>query len=109
MEGFSFTIPCGFGRLDEAPFWIINDAVYELFSVPRHFPFIPAVTTYSFLTVPIAYRSLDGYTFQCSTFRGDEMELGMISTIRVIPGEWPSSSFKASLCQACTPIEGTAL
>lgn len=55
-------IHCDLNRQSVAPFWRINDSVYELFHIPTYFEII----NYSFLTVPVADRSLS-QPFQCVT------------------------------------------
>ena len=90
VAGFSTNIPCDFGRQEEAPFWIINGTVYELFSIPRNFPFIPVVDSFSTLHIPFVYLALNGITFQCITFDERGADVGELARLTV---EDPSMNF----------------
>ena len=90
VAGLSASIPCEFGNIiQEAPFWLINGTVYELFSIPRHFPFIPVVDSYSALTIPSAYLELDNTTFQCAILSENGLKLGNASWLHVVQGMLP--------------------
>ena len=52
---------CEYDRQSNAPFWRINNEVYDLFHVPIYF----LVDSYSFLRIPKAHHLFDEYTFQC--------------------------------------------
>ena len=66
MEGVSsnIIIPCSLGRGEEAPFWIINDIVYELFSVPQYL----IVESFSELTIRVVILDLNNTIFQCALY-----------------------------------------
>ncbi len=83
LSGLSTSIPCY--NHEETPFWFINGTVYELFSIPRHFPFIPVVDSYSALTIPYVYLALDQTTFQCAMFGENGLENGTLTQLTVIP------------------------
>ena len=54
-------IGCELNEQRDAPFWRINNEVYDLFHVPIYF----RVDSYAFLTIPKAHHLFDEYTFQC--------------------------------------------
>ena len=63
VEGIeeNIMIPCHLDRQMAAPFWRINDHVYDLFHVPAYF----RVESYTALTIPEVSHSFNNYTFQC--------------------------------------------
>ena len=87
VAGLSVTIPCDheFGRQNEAPFWIINGIVYELFSIPRNFPFIPVIESYVFLNIPFVYLALNQSTYQCIAFDTNGAVNGSFVQLIVFP------------------------
>ena len=86
VAGLLTSIPCDFsGILQEAPFWLINGTVYELFSIPRHFPFIPVVESYATLNIPSVPLSISGTTFQCARFNGSGVIRGIPVQLTVVP------------------------
>ena len=53
-------IPCDLNsQMDAAPFWRINDRVYDFFHVPAYF------RVESYITIPEVSLSLNNYIFQC--------------------------------------------
>ena len=60
-EDTNVPIECDLSIERSAPFWRINENVYDLFHVPIYF----RVDSFSFLTIPMINLSFDGYTFQC--------------------------------------------
>ena len=78
-------IHCDLGRQDEAPFWIINGSIYELFSIPHSFlsnglPIIPTVNSFTRITIPIITTDLNGRTvFQCGLFGDNDVVLDGLS------------------------------
>ena len=63
VEGIStnIAIQCGLDRQMAAPFWRINDHVYDIFHAPAYF----RVESYTALTIPEVSQAFDDYTFQC--------------------------------------------
>ena len=61
----NINIPCSLGREEEAPFWYINDTVYELFSIPSNFLYIPVVDSYTQLSIPEVAEELNHTVFTC--------------------------------------------
>ena len=63
VEGVStnIAIQCDLVQQMAAPFWRINDHVYDIFHVPAYF----RVGSYITLTIPEVSRSINNYTFQC--------------------------------------------
>ena len=64
-------IPCNLVIGEEAPFWLINDISYELFSIPLYFPYIPTVESFSQLTIPVVPLELNNTHFQCASYDED--------------------------------------
>ena len=54
-------ILCDLNSQMDAPFWRINDRVYDFFHVPAYF----RVERYITLTIPEVNLSLNNYIFQC--------------------------------------------
>ena len=63
VEGVSdnVMILCDLHLQMAAPFWRINNRVYDIFHVPAYFK----VESYRTLTIPKVSRSFNNYTFQC--------------------------------------------
>lgn len=87
----NIAILCNVGQQDETPFWYINGSVYELFSIPRRFlsgvtpAVIPAVDSYSALTIAAVTRELNGITFRCAVFNENGIVvLGIGSMLNVV-------------------------
>ena len=69
----NIVINCGLGRQDEAPFWVINGSIYELFSIPQSFlsngvPVVPTVDSFERLAIPQVTTDLNRTVFQCDLF-----------------------------------------
>lgn len=98
VVGSRVPIPCDFGHQTEAPFWVINGIVYELFSIPYNIKFIPNVDKFSELDIPIVYPQLNGFTFQCGTISNDnELELGTLIELIAVP----QGTHKKLYCNSC--------
>ena len=63
VEGIdtNVVIICEHDRQSDAPFWRINDEVFDLFHVSIYF----RVDSYSFLIIPNVHHLFNGSTFQC--------------------------------------------
>ena len=63
VEGVStnIAIQCDLDRQMAAPFWRINDHVYDIFHIPPYF----RVESYTALTIPEVSHSFNDYTFRC--------------------------------------------
>ena len=87
-------ILCRLGLRGVTPFWIINESVYGLLSIPYTFlpdvqpPLIPIVDSYFSLTIPRVTRDLNGVTFQCAIYSENGVIFGQITRIRVIPSKF---------------------
>ena len=73
-------IQCELARQDEAPFWMINGSIYELFSIPHSFlsngvPVIPTVNSFARITIPQVTADLNRTVFQCGLFRDNDVVL----------------------------------
>ena len=91
VVGLSTSILCSLSarrNINVAPFWFINGTVYELFSIPRHFPFIPVVDSYSHLTIPNVPLTVDQTTFQCARFSENGLDNGDSITLSVVQGKY---------------------
>ena len=82
MAGVStnIVINCDLARQDEAPFWMINGSIYELFSIPHSFlsngvPVIPTVNSFATITIPQVTTDLSGTVFQCGLFEDNDLVL----------------------------------
>ena len=90
----NINIPCNLGRRGAKPFWIIDEFVYELFSIPYAFrpdvnpPLIPVANTYSSLRIPLVTRDFNGTTFQCAINTENGVIFGRITIIRVMPSKF---------------------
>ena len=67
----NINIQCNLNRREEAPFWFINNTVYELLNIPLDFPYIPIVNSFSQLTIPVVVLELDNTHFQCASYEED--------------------------------------
>ena len=86
-------IQCELARQDEAPFWMINGSIYELFSIPHSFlsngvPVIPTVNSFARLTIPRVTTDLNGTVFQCGLFGNNGVILDGQRTRLVIRSKW---------------------
>ena len=63
VEGISANVMilCDLHMQMTAPFWRINDHVFDIFHVPVYFK----AESYTALTIPEVSRSFNNYTFQC--------------------------------------------
>ena len=95
ITGLSTSIPCELGRQADAPFWFINDTVYELFSIPQHFPSIPVVNSYTSLSIPFVTFMVDNVVFRCATFEEDGTLSPADNAVRlvVVPGVFAKVTF----------------
>lgn len=87
----NINIGCNLNRQQAAPFWRINNTVYELFSISCTFlpaGVIPVVDSYSGLTIPRPIVDLDGVIFQCALFGEDRMIYGTKTRLIVFPSEF---------------------
>ena len=57
----NIVIQCGLDRQMAAPFWRINDHVYDIFHIPAYF----RVESYTGITIPEVSQAFNDYTFQC--------------------------------------------
>lgn len=77
-------IPCSLNNFPGPLYWIIDELIYELYSVPG---FI--VNGLEAITIPTVDRTLDGQSFQCLTFHNSspvDPRLGSLTTLRVFYG-----------------------
>ena len=89
----NINIPCALGREEEAPFWYINDTVYELFNIPVDFRYIPVVNSYNQLTIPVVVEELSGTLFQCAIYEPSGLLYDRIITQLIVQ---PSKCFNAA-------------
>ena len=76
----NIAIQCDLGWQDEAPFWMINGSIYELFSIPHSFlsngvPVIPTVDSFARITIPQITTDLNETVFQCILFKDNDVVL----------------------------------
>ena len=84
----NINIPCSLGREEEAPFWYINYTVYELFSIPSSFPYIPVVDSYTQLTIPEVAEELNNTLFRCGHIDDSgDVVFGVPQRLLVVPSE----------------------
>lgn len=74
-------IPCNLNDFTGPIYWLINDLIYDLYSVPGYI-----IYDFSAIILPRVGRRLNGYTFQCFTFVNSERRLGDIIHLTVLFG-----------------------
>ena len=84
-------IRCDLARQDEAPFWMINGSIYELFSIPHSFlsngvPVVPTVDSFARLNIPQVTTDLNGTVLQCGHFGNNDVLLDDQRTRLIITG-----------------------
>ena len=74
---------------DSEVFWIVNGSVYGALQVPREFVVCGARCNLRSLTIPVAQREMDGFTFQCVgiDYHDNSTRLGEITVLNVTPLE----------------------
>ena len=79
---------------EEAPFWYINDTLYDLFGIPLHFPYIDIVVvgSYNQLAIPVVVEELSNTLFQCGhvDHNNGHVVLGAPQRLLVEPSECTS-------------------
>ena len=88
-------------------FWMVNGSVYGLLQVPRDYVVCSEVCDLHTLTIPVAQREMDGYSFQCvgidhatnTVSLGDEAVLNVTTLPQGLPHEVYAAS-RVSFCRA---------